>query len=66
MKKLVVRALINLATKSYKFGFFWLVIVPDIETVNFKVLSRRNQYEIREVEVSTLRSYFFILLMINT
>lgn len=66
MKKLVVRALINLSTKSYKFGFFWLVIVPDIETVNFKVLSRRNQYEIREVEVSTLRSYFFILLMINT
>ncbi|XP_010683730.2 heme-binding-like protein At3g10130, chloroplastic [Beta vulgaris subsp. vulgaris] len=27
-----------------------LMAVPDIETVNFKVLSRRNQYEIREVE----------------
>lgn len=25
--------------------------VPDLETVNFVVLSRRDQYEIREVEV---------------
>ncbi|KAE8098559.1 hypothetical protein FH972_016612 [Carpinus fangiana] len=27
-----------------------LMAVPDLETVNFKVLSRRDQYEIREVE----------------
>ncbi|XP_047329436.1 heme-binding-like protein At3g10130, chloroplastic [Impatiens glandulifera] len=27
-----------------------LMAVPDLETVKFKVLSRRNQYEIREVE----------------
>jgi hypothetical protein len=26
-------------------------VVPDLETVNFKVLSRNDQYEIREVEV---------------
>lgn len=25
--------------------------VPDLETVDFKVLSRNDQYEIREVEV---------------
>ncbi|GMP84495.1 hypothetical protein CsSME_00037999 [Camellia sinensis var. sinensis] len=28
-----------------------LMAVPDLETVEFKVLSRRDQYEIREVEV---------------
>lgn len=27
-------------------------VVPDLETVKFKVLSRRGQYEIREVEVN--------------
>lgn len=26
-------------------------LVPDLETVKFKVLSRRGQYEIREAEV---------------
>lgn len=35
---------------------FWVVfwvfdVVPDLETVNFKVLSRGDLYEIREVEV---------------
>ncbi|THF99439.1 hypothetical protein TEA_008357 [Camellia sinensis var. sinensis] len=29
-----------------------LMAVPDLETVEFKVLSRRDQYEIREVETS--------------
>lgn len=38
--------------------YFWITclftgfcVVPDLETVKFKVLSRRYQYEIREVEV---------------
>lgn len=31
---------------------FWVFdVVPDLETVNFKVLSRGDLYEIREVEV---------------
>ena len=27
------------------------IVVPDLETVNFRVLCRTEQYEIREVEV---------------
>lgn len=37
---------------SYFTLFFFLMFqVPDLETVDFKVLSRNDQYEIREVEV---------------
>lgn len=34
-------------------------VVPDLETVKFKVLSRRDQYEIREIEVLLKASIFF-------
>ena len=34
----------------------WLTQVPDIETVEFKVLKRNDRYEIREVEVCILSS----------
>lgn len=49
------------------FGSIWVCIlfgfdvVPDLETVNFKVLSRRDQYEIREVEVCIHFNIFFTL-----
>lgn len=33
--------------------------VPDLETVKFKVLSTRDQYEIREIEVYILASVCF-------
>lgn len=38
---------------TYEFSGLYIgfCVVPDLETVNFKVLSRRGQYEIREVEV---------------
>ena len=37
---------------DFVFVVFWVFdVVPDLETVNFKVLSRNDQYEIREVEV---------------
>ncbi|KAL3755644.1 hypothetical protein ACJRO7_002659 [Eucalyptus globulus] len=54
------RLLVNLATETAKYVFpkrfesrnleEALMAVPDLETVKFKVLSRRDQYEIREVE----------------
>ncbi|KAL7195873.1 hypothetical protein ACSBR1_035994 [Camellia fascicularis] len=34
----------------YFYFLFFIFAVPDLETVEFKVLSRRDQYEIREVE----------------
>lgn len=36
-------------------------VVPDLETVKFKVLSRRDQYEIREVEVLLTVSFFVFI-----
>ncbi|PQP96607.1 heme-binding-like protein [Prunus yedoensis var. nudiflora] len=54
------RLLLELATETAKYVFpkqfeartleEALMSVPDLETVKFKVLSRRDQYEIREVE----------------
>ncbi|KAI6696439.1 hypothetical protein NL676_016558 [Syzygium grande] len=54
------RLLVDLATETAKYVFpkrfesrnleEALMAVPDLETVKFKVLSRRDQYEIREVE----------------
>ncbi|KAB2631759.1 heme-binding-like protein [Pyrus ussuriensis x Pyrus communis] len=54
------RLLLELATETAKYVFpkqfeartleEALMAVPDIETVKFKVLSRRDQYEIREIE----------------
>ncbi|KAL3532095.1 hypothetical protein ACH5RR_005616 [Cinchona calisaya] len=55
------RLLMELANESAKYVFpsrrfesrnleEALMSVPDLETVNFKVVSRNNQYEIREVE----------------
>ncbi|KAL6998052.1 hypothetical protein U1Q18_008178 [Sarracenia purpurea var. burkii] len=54
------RLLMDLATETIKYVFprrfethnleEALMAVPNLETVNFTVLSRRNQYEIREVE----------------
>ncbi|XP_058209548.1 heme-binding-like protein At3g10130, chloroplastic isoform X3 [Rhododendron vialii] len=54
------RVLMNLATETAKYVIprrfesrnleEALMAVPDLETVNFVVLSRRDQYEIREVE----------------
>ncbi|XP_050382827.1 heme-binding-like protein At3g10130, chloroplastic [Argentina anserina] len=54
------RLLLDLATETAKYVFpkqfearsleEALMSVPDLETVKFKVLSRRDQYEIREVE----------------
>ena len=35
-------------------------VVPDLETVKFKVLSRRDQYEIREIEVLLKASFFWV------
>lgn len=46
LKFFVYGILMNLAI--YLLG----CVVPDLETVKFKVLSRRGQYEIREVEVN--------------
>lgn len=34
-------------------------LVPDLETVKYKVLSRRDQYEIREVEVLYWKINYF-------
>lgn len=48
----------------YLFNFQWYLTllcifeVPDLETPNFKVLRRNDQYEIREVEVLYLLSNF--------
>ncbi|PON42412.1 SOUL heme-binding protein [Parasponia andersonii] len=54
------RLLVDLATETTKYVFpkrfdtrtleEALMSVPDLETVNFRVLSRTDQYEIREVE----------------
>ncbi|KAL6133626.1 hypothetical protein ACLB2K_065860 [Fragaria x ananassa] len=54
------RLLVDLATETAKYVFpkqfeartleEALMSVPDLETVKYKVLSRRDQYEIREVE----------------
>ena len=46
-----------------RFLFSSVFIVPDLETVKFKVLSRKDQYEIREVEVWIL-SFFSLNLFI--
>ncbi|CAN8269506.1 unnamed protein product [Cochlearia groenlandica] len=54
------RLLVDLATETAKFAFpkrfnslnleEALMSVPDLETMNFKVLSKTEQYEIREIE----------------
>lgn len=36
-------------------------VVPDLETMNFRVLSRTDRYEIREVEVVVVLSLTHIL-----
>lgn len=54
------RLLTDLVTETVKYAFPQklegrnleeaLMLVPDLETVNFKVLSRKDEYEIREVQ----------------
>ncbi len=42
----------ELGLEFVAFAFLFIYfLVPDLETVEYKVLSRRDQYEIREVEV---------------
>lgn len=45
------RSFIEYGVLGFVFYYFGIVLVPDLETVNFTVLSRTEQYEIREVEV---------------
>ncbi|RVW48078.1 Heme-binding-like protein, chloroplastic [Vitis vinifera] len=59
------RLLMDLASETTKYAFprrfessnleEALMSVPDLETVKFKVLSRKDQYEIREVELLGLK-----------
>lgn len=46
------------------FWFSSVFVVPDLETVKFKVLSRKDQYEIREVEVWMLLFLFLFFLRV--
>lgn len=53
---------------AWVYGFAFLLIyflVPDLESVKYKVLSRGDQYEIREVEVYTLfiKTFGFVILI---
>lgn len=49
---------------EYFTGFSWLNQVPDIETLEFRVLKRNERYEIREVEVCTVSSVILFSIMV--
>lgn len=39
-------------------------VVPDLETIKFKVLSRRDRYEIREMEVYLFNIYYAFTVLV--